>query len=101
MPDDPNLRFNLRSAGTEDRLFLVEMARHVCTLEDRPLPAAEDPEVVAFLPDSPEAAIVAVEERARPLGAVWWVLREPPLLLDREGSPLPALAIAVVEDKHA
>jgi GNAT superfamily N-acetyltransferase len=96
MPGDPTVRFNLRSAGTEDRLFLVEMARHVCTLEDRPLPAADDPEVVAFLPDSLDAAVVAVDERARPLGAVWWVLREPPLLLDREGGPLPELAIAVV-----
>jgi GNAT superfamily N-acetyltransferase len=76
------------------------MARHVCTLDDRPLPAADDPEVVAFLPDSPEAAVLAVDERARPLGAVWWVLREPPLLLDREGSPLPELAIAVVEDER-
>jgi GNAT superfamily N-acetyltransferase len=100
MPNDPNVRFGLRSAGTEDRPFLVEMARHVCTLEDRPLPAADAPEVVAFLPDSLEAAVVAVNERARRLGAVWWVLREPPLLLDREGSPLPELAIAVVEDER-
>ena len=100
MPDDPNLRFALRSAGTEDRPFLVEMARHVCTLQDRPLPAADDPEVVAFLPDSPEAAVVAVDERERPLGAVWWVLREPPLVFDPEGRPVPELAIAVVEDER-
>ena len=76
------------------------MARRVCTLEDRPLPAADDPEVMAFLPDPPEAAVVAVDERERLLGAVWWVLREPPLLLDPEGSPLPELAIAVVEDER-
>ena len=100
MPDDPNLLFALRSARTEDRPFLVEMARRVCTLEDRPLPAADDPEVMAFLPDPPEAAVVAVDERERLLGAVWWVLREPPLLLDPEGSPLPELAIAVVEDER-
>jgi GNAT superfamily N-acetyltransferase len=100
MPDDLILPFALRSAGTEDRPFLVEMARHVCTLEDRPLPAADDPEVVAFLPDSPEAAIVAVDGRERRLGAVWWVLREPPLVLDPEGSALPELAIAVVEGER-
>jgi GNAT superfamily N-acetyltransferase len=28
------------------------------------------------------------------------VLREPPLLLDPEGSPLPELAVAVVEDQR-
>jgi len=100
MPDDPNLRFVLRSAGADDRSFLVEMARYVCTLEDRPLPAADAPEVVAFLPDSLEAAVVAVDERERRLGAVWWVLREPPLLLDPEGRPLPELAIAVVGDER-
>ena len=76
------------------------MARHVCTLEGRPLPAADDPQVVAFLPDSLDAAVVAVDGSARRLGAVWWVLREPPLLLDREGSPLPELAIAVVEGER-
>jgi GNAT superfamily N-acetyltransferase len=36
----------------------------------------------------------------RRLGAIWWVLREPPLLLDAEGSPLPELAIAVVEGER-
>jgi hypothetical protein len=100
MPDNPNPRFALRSARAEDRAFIVEMARHVCTLEGRPLPAADDPEVVAFLPDSPYAAIVAVDGSERRLGAVWWVLREPPLLLDPDGSPLPELAIAVVEGER-
>ena len=100
MPDNPDPRFALRSARPEDRAFLVEMARHVCTVEGRPLPAADDPQVVAFLPDSPDAAVVAVDGSERRLGAVWWVLREPPLLLDPEGSPLPELAIAVVEGER-
>ena len=100
MPDNPNLRFTLRSAATEDRPFLLEMARQVCTLEGQPLAAADDPQVVAFLPDALDAAIVAVDRSKRRLGAVWWVLREPPLLRDPDGSPLPELAIAVVEDQR-
>jgi hypothetical protein len=70
MPDSPNLCFALRSAATEDRPFLVEMARQVCTLEGEPLAAADDPQVVAFLPDSPDAAVVAVDGSKRRLGAV-------------------------------
>ena len=83
-----------------DHPFLVEMARHVCTLDGRPLSAADDPQVVAFLPASSDAAVVAVDGSERRLGAAWWVLREPPLLLDPKGSPLPELAIAVVEDER-
>jgi GNAT superfamily N-acetyltransferase len=101
MPDNPGLPFVLRSGAAEDRPFLVEMARYVCTLEGRALSAADDPEVVAFLPDSPEAAVVvAVDGSDRRLGAAWWVLHQPPLLLGRTGNPLPELAIAVVEDQR-
>jgi GNAT superfamily N-acetyltransferase len=101
MPDNPGLPFVLQSGAAEDRSFLVEMARHVCTLEGRALPAADDPEVVAFLPDSLDAAVVvAVGGSDRRLGAAWWVLHEPPLLLGRTGNPLPELAIAVVEDQR-
>jgi GNAT superfamily N-acetyltransferase len=100
MPANPSLRFALRSGGPEDHPFLVEMTRHVCTLDGRPLAAADDPQVLAFLPASPDAAVVAVDGSERRLGAAWWVLREPPLLLDPEGSPLPELAIAVVEDER-
>ena len=96
MPDG----FALRSAAIEDHPFLVQMARRVCTLEGRPLPAADDSEVVAFLPDSLDAAVVAVDRSKRRLGAAWWVLREPPLLRDSEGNPLPELAIAVVEEQR-
>jgi GNAT superfamily N-acetyltransferase len=100
MPDNLNLGFALRSAVTGDRAFLVEMARQVCTLEGRPLAAADDPQVVASLPDSLDAAVVAVDRSDRRLGAIWWVSREPPLLRDPEGSPLPELPIAVVEDQR-
>jgi GNAT superfamily N-acetyltransferase len=101
MPDNPGLPFVLQSGAAEDRPFLVEMARHVCTREGRALPAADDPEVVAFLPDSPDAVVVvAVDDSDRRLGAAWWVLHEPPLLLGPTGNPLPELAIAVVEDQR-
>jgi len=100
MPDNRNTGFALRSAGAEDRPFIVEMARYVCTLEGRPLPAADDPQVVGWLPDSPDTAVIAVDGNERRLGAVWSVLREPPLVRDSEGSPLPELAMAVVENER-
>src|SRR5512145_3072469 len=100
MPDNPDPGFVLRSAAIDDRPFLIEMARQVCTLEGQPLAAAGDPQVVALLPESLDGAVVAVDRSKRRLGAVWWVLREPPLLRDPEGSPLPELAIAVVEDQR-
>jgi GNAT superfamily N-acetyltransferase len=64
------------------------------------LPAVDDPNVVAFLPDSADAAVIAVSGNDRRLGAAWWVLHEPPLLPGPTGSPLPELAIAVVEDQR-
>jgi GNAT superfamily N-acetyltransferase len=100
MPDNPNLRLALRPAGVADRAFIVEMARYVCTLEGRSLPAADDPQVVGWLPDSPDVAVIAVDGNERRLGAVWWVLREPPLVRDPAGSPLPELAMAVVENER-
>jgi hypothetical protein len=51
----------LRSAAAGDRPFLVEMARQVCTLPGRPLAAADDPHVVAFLPDPLDGVVVAVD----------------------------------------
>jgi GNAT superfamily N-acetyltransferase len=97
VPHNQDLHLALRSAGAQDRLFLVEMARYVCTLEGRPLPAADDPQVVGWLPDSPDAAVIALDGNERRLGAGWWVIRDPPLLRDLEGRPLPELAMAVVE----
>ena len=51
-------------------------------------------------PDSPDVAVIAVDGNERRLGAVWWVLREPPLVRDPAGSPLPELAMAVVENER-
>ena len=91
-------RFSLRPADAADQPFLVEMARHVCTLEGRPLPAADDPDVASFVPDSLDAVIVAVDDNQQRLGAAWWLLHDPPLLLDHKARPLPELGIAVVEE---
>ncbi|MGH9028470.1 MAG: GNAT family N-acetyltransferase [Acidimicrobiales bacterium] len=100
MADNPRVRFSLRSADSGDHAFLVEMARYVCTLEGRPLAAADDPAVVAFLPQSPDDAVVVVDGTDRRLGAAWWVLRDLPLLTSADGTPLPELAIAVVESER-
>jgi hypothetical protein len=43
-------QIGLRPAVAADRSFLVHMTRLASTLADRPLPAAEDAEVLALLP---------------------------------------------------
>jgi GNAT superfamily N-acetyltransferase len=85
----------LRSGGGEDRSFVVEMARLACTLEDRPLPSADAPEVFACLPASPAAATIAIDSTDRGLGAAWWHLHEPSMLAMPDGSPIPELTMAV------
>jgi len=72
------------------------MACLACTLEGRPLPSADAPAVVALLPAAVNHALVAVDDDARRLGAAWWHVHEPPLMLDGVGEPLPELAMAVV-----
>ena len=49
--------------------FLVEMAQHVCTLEGRPLPAADDLMSHRLFPDSLDAVVVAVDDNQQRLGA--------------------------------
>jgi GNAT superfamily N-acetyltransferase len=73
------------------------MARHAGTIEDRPLPVADAPDVVEVLPPSLDAAIVAVGEAGAQLGAVWWHWHRPPLARDADDNPLPELTVAVVE----
>ncbi len=94
------IEFELRLAKPEDHAFLIEMARAACTLEGRPLPAADGPEVVALLPDSEGTAIIAEETNGRLLGAAWWFVRERPLVHDVDGEPLPELAMAVIEEER-
>jgi GNAT superfamily N-acetyltransferase len=75
---------------------VVEMARHACVIEDRPLPDADDDEVLEMLPPVGVVPIIAVVPRAEPLGAVWTYYGHPPLRRDTTGSPIPELCIAVV-----
>ncbi len=76
------------------------MARHACTLEDRPLPAADAAAVRALLPAPSDIVLVAVDGETRPVGAAWCSVHAPPLLLDPAGDVLPELAMAVVEDRR-
>ena len=86
----------LRPARPEDEPFLVEMARVACTIEDRPLPRPDAPDVLALLP-GPGAAIVAEGGGGQAVGAAWWHVHEPPLLRDGAGEALPELVMAVLE----
>ncbi len=89
----------LRLPRPEDRPFLVEMARLASTIEDRPLPSADAPDVIALMP-GPDAAVIATGEAGRSVGAAWWHLHEPPLLRDPAGESLPELVMAVVEGER-
>ena len=85
----------LRRAESKDRAFLVEMGRLACTPEERPLPQADAPDVIALLP-RPGAAVIATDDDGHPLGAAWWHIHTPPLLRDAAGTPLPELVMAVL-----
>ena len=85
----------LRAATTEDDTFIVEMARHACVIEDRPLPDPDDDEVLEMLPPDGVAPIIAADHRGTPVGAVWAYYGSPPLRCDAAGTPLPELCIAV------
>lgn len=87
----------LRSGEATDAGFLIEMARFASTLEDRRLPRRDDPVVLALLPASPDAAIVAADDEGSPLGAAWWHIHDPPLVCDADGQALPELGMAVVK----
>jgi GNAT superfamily N-acetyltransferase len=82
-----------------DRPFLVEMARLACSLEDREPPAEDDPDMLGILPRASDAALIATDDRGRPIGAAWWHLDDiQPLVRDQDGRPLPELAVAVLEE---
>ena len=87
----------VRAATDEDRAFILEMARLACGLEGRhPVPAADDPSVLAMLPNAEDVAAVAVNDARQTIGAAWCHTHDPPLLLDDHGMALPEVALAVL-----
>ncbi len=89
-------RVRVRTGEPGDAAFVLEMARFASTIEDRPLPPADDPELALCLPPAPDAGVLAVGPDDRPVGAAWWHLREPPLLVAPDGAPVPELVVAVL-----
>lgn len=71
------------------------MALQACSLQGRPLPSPDDPEVVALRARVGDVTVIATDDADSPLGAVWCGIRERPLLRDARGCPLPELAMAV------
>lgn len=55
-------------------------------------------EVLACLPPAMSAAVIATSDDERSLGAAWWHLHEPPLVMTSDDIPLPELTMAVAED---
>ncbi len=88
----------VRRAEERDREFILEMARLAGGLDDRPLPSADDPAVLAALPGLTDLALIATDDDERPLGAAWLHFHEPPLVVDDRDVPLPELTMAVREE---
>ncbi len=93
-------RVQLRAATTEDAPFVVQMARHACVIDDRPLPDPDDDEVLEMLPPDGVVPIIATDHHGSPIGAVWTYFGIPPLRCDAAGEPLPELCIAVAPGRR-
>lgn len=93
-------RIILRGATSDDDAFVVEMARHACVIEDRPLPDSDDDEVLEMLPPAGVVPIIAEDHSGTPLGAVWTYYGSPPLRCDAAGAPLPELCIGVAPGRR-
>ncbi|MGU3654498.1 GNAT family N-acetyltransferase [Mycolicibacterium sp. A43C] len=87
--------FRLRPATPGDLAFIVDMARHACVIENRPLPDPDDDEVVEMLPAPGAVVVIAEDWHGSPMGAVWVYYSSPPLRTGADGAALPELCIAV------
>src|ERR1700716_2201517 len=76
----------VRPSQPTDRPFLIELARLACALDGHPLPAGDDPEVLAILPGQTDGVVIAADEAGHPIGGAWWHLHSPPLVRDAEWS---------------
>jgi GNAT superfamily N-acetyltransferase len=85
----------VRLALPNDDAFVLEMARYASTLEGRDLPGADDPGVLALLPNKGDVASIACDDEGRSVGAAWWHFHDPSLICATDGRPLPELAMAV------
>ena len=92
------LGMRVRRAEQRDHQFLLEMARLASGLDDRPLPSANEPTVLAVLPGPADLALLAADDPDHRLGAAWWHFHEPPLVVDERGAPLPEIIMAVQEN---
>jgi ribosomal protein S18 acetylase RimI-like enzyme len=88
----------IRRSDESNVEFIVEMARHASVIEDRPLPPADDPDVVVMLPTASDCAVIAVTDEGQSLGAAWCSVRLPALVQDETGEPVPEMTIAVVPE---
>jgi ribosomal protein S18 acetylase RimI-like enzyme len=96
----PKPEVRLRAATPDDGAFIVEMTRHACVIEDRPLPDPDDDEVREMLPPPGVVPIIAEDESGLPVGAVWTYYRSPPLRCDAAGVALPELCIGVAPGRR-
>lgn len=90
------LQARFRSAAPVDASFISEMARHACVIEDWSLPVNVDSEEVQeLLPRASDIALVASNGTDELAGVVWTFQHDAGLVLDRNETSLPEVAIAV------
>lgn len=92
--------WHLRSATPDDLELIVEMARHACVIEDRPLPDRDSEDVHDLLPSNDDTVLVAADVLRRPVAAAWTFHSDPPLMLDEGGASVPEVCIAVVPESR-
>ena len=85
----------MNEATIRDKDFLIEMSRNANVIEDRPLPAADSPDVLSQLPLDNDLAIIAKDSSNRPIGAIWTHYSNPPLHIDISGTQVPEIVISV------